>query len=163
MVKPGVLCTTDPPDFFPSFPPQESGDQATLIPQNTQKAPAQPHFLPQRPPPSSTSHLLERQAPLQLPVSQNDRTAPAGRDLKRSSGPSFCGKRHLDEIISQHVKWHLEHLQPWGLRYVPGEAVPVYVLTVKSIFLILKRNLSVQHVPVAPCHLLVMTETPSSL
>uniref|UniRef100_A0A663MW17 Family with sequence similarity 187 member A n=1 Tax=Athene cunicularia TaxID=194338 RepID=A0A663MW17_ATHCN len=57
----------------------------------------------------------------------------AVRNLERSSGLSFCGKGSPDEIILHPVQWHLEHLQPLGLHYAPGEAVPVNVLTVKNV------------------------------
>ncbi|KAM7077521.1 tRNA-uridine aminocarboxypropyltransferase 2 isoform 4-T4 [Ciconia maguari] len=45
------------------------------------------------------------------PESWNHRAAHVPRDLKRSSGPPFCGKGSLDEII-WHLVWsHLEKLQ----------------------------------------------------
>lgn len=135
MAKPRCPCVTDPPDFFPSFLPQESREQVILIPQNAWEAPAQPHFLPQRPPPSSTSRLLKHQTLLWPPLSQNQRTAQAGRNLERSSGTSFRGKGSLYEIISRPAQTHLAHLQLRGLHYIPKDAVPMNVLTIKMSFL----------------------------
>lgn len=45
---------------------------------------------------------------------KNQRTAQAGRDLERSSGPTFCGKGTPGEIILHPVQSHPENLWWWG-------------------------------------------------
>lgn len=60
------------------------------------------------------------------------------------------GKGSLDEIIQQPVQPHLEHPQWWGFCHIPGEIVPMTVLTVEHLFYIKTKLLPVQLVPIAP-------------
>lgn len=65
---------------------------------------------------------------------KNHRTSQVGRDLEKSSGPTFCGQRSLFSTLSSRV---LKSLQWWGFYHTHGEVVselPCFHCKKKSLY-----------------------------